>query len=451
MTTEIVLPQWSMGMADGTVVRWLKHEGESVAEGEPLAEVEAAKVTSEVEAEVAGVLVRILVAEGETVPVRTPLCLIGTTDEVVASAENSTASAEATPVASPPVQPSASSRSPAQITPIARRMAQDHGIDLSQVQGSGPGGRIVSEDVLRAIDAATRPTPYLEASATVQVIPAARRLAKEHGIDLNQVRGSGPGGRVTIEDVQRVIDAAAHPVAPASLASSTAEQVLPLTGMRGAIARRMHQSLQTSAQVTLITEVDVSALVQLREELKQQFALTYTDLVVKAAAQALKEHPRLNAWIEGERIRLVQAVHIGMAVALDDGLIVPVVRDADRKSLREIAQVTQQLAMRARAGTLARDEVTGSTFSVTNLGIYGIDAFTPIINPPEVAILGVGRITEKLVRIPRGAVWRNVITLSLTFDHRAVDGAPAAAFMQSIGKHLEHPEAMATGNAASES
>jgi pyruvate dehydrogenase E2 component (dihydrolipoamide acetyltransferase) len=185
--------------------------------------------------------------------------------------------------------------------------------------------------------------------------------------------------------------------------------------------------------------VDVSALVQLREDLKQQFALTYTDLVVKAVARALKEHPRLNAWIEGEQIQLVQAIHIGVAVALDEGLIVPVVRYADRRSLREIAQETRRLALRAREGTLSRDEVVGSTFSVTNLGMYGIDAFTPIINPPEIAILGVGRVTEKLVRILRGAEWRQVMTLSLTFDHRAVDGAPAAAFLQSIGKHLENP------------
>jgi len=285
----------------------------------------------------------------------------------------------------------------------------------------------------------------------MQVIPAARRLARERGIDLDQVRGSGPGGRVTVEDVQRVIDAAAQPAASVLHAPPTAEQVLPLTGMRGAIARRMHQSVQTSAQVTLTTEIDVSSLVQLREELKQQFALTYTDLVVKATAQTLKEHPRLNAWIEGEHIRLAQAVHIGVAVALDDGLIVPVVRDADRKSLREIAQENQRLAMRARAGTLARDEVTGSTFSVTNLGMYGIGAFTPIINLPEVAILGVGRITEKLFRTPRGAEWRNVITLSLTFDHRAVDGAPAAAFLQSVGTYLEHPAEIPMGNAAQES
>jgi pyruvate dehydrogenase E2 component (dihydrolipoamide acetyltransferase) len=439
MATEIVLPQWSMGMADGTIVRWLKHEGDPVTAGEPLVEVEAAKVTSEVEAEVSGVLARILVAEGETVPVRTPLCLIGTADEVRASAGASTESVDSATVASTLVPPVASSQPAVQVTPIARRMAKDHGIDLSQVRGSGPGGRIVTEDVQRAIDEAGRPAPSPGASATVQVIPAARRLAKEHGIDLGQVQGSGPGGRITVEDVQRVIAMAAQPTPAVSSASPTTGQVIPLTGMRGAIARRMHQSLQISAQVTLVSEVDVSALVQLREELKQQFALTYTDLVVKAVARALKEHPRLNAWIEGEQIRLVQAIYIGVAVALDEGLIVPVVRDADRKSLREIAQETQRLALGAREGTLTREEVMGSTFSVSNLGMYGIDAFTPIINPPESAVLGVGRINEKLVRIPRGAEWRHVMTLSLTFDHRAVDGAPAAAFLQTIGKHLENP------------
>ena len=386
MATEIVLPQWSMGMADGMIVRWLKHEGDLVTEGEPLVEVEAAKVTSEVEAEVSGVVARILVAEGETVPVRTPLCLIGSADEVIASAEATTALVEPATAASTLVQPVASTQPPVQITPVARRMA------------------------------------------------------KEHGIDLSQVRGSGPGGRITVEDVQRVIDAAAQPAASVPPSLPTAEQVIPLTGMRGAIARRLHHSLQTSAQVTLVTEVDVSVLVQLREELKQQFALTYTDLVIKAVVHALKEHPRLNAWIEGEHIRLVQAIHIGVAVALDDGLIVPVVHDAERKSLREIAQETQRLAIGAREGTLSRDEVMGSTCSVTNLGMYGIDAFTPIINPPEIAVLGVGRITEKLVRVPRGAEWRQVMTLSLTFDHRAVDGAPAAAFLQTIGKHLGNPE-----------
>jgi pyruvate dehydrogenase E2 component (dihydrolipoamide acetyltransferase) len=458
MATEIVLPQWSMGMADGTIVRWLKQEGDEVRQGEPLVEVEAAKVTSEVEAEVSGVLAHILVAEGETVPVRTPLCVIGAANEVVASTATPTIPAVPATERVAPLPPAAASQPTGQVTPVARKMAKEHGIDLSQVRGSGPGGRIVAEDVQRAIDEAARPVPppapSPEASITVQVIPAARKLAKEHGIDLGQVRGSGPGGRITIEDVQQVIATAAWPVPStpsAPNASFSTRQVIPLTGMRGTIARRMQQSLQTSAQVTLISEVDVSALVQLREGLKEQFALTYTDLIVKAVALALKEHPRVNAWIEGERLHLMQEIHIGVAVALDEGLIVPGVRNADRMSLQEIAQETVRLAQGAREGTLTREEAMGSTFSVTNLGMYGIDAFTPIINPPEVGILGVGRIREQLARTPQGAEWRNVMTLSLTFDHRAVDGVPAAAFLQSIGQRLEHPEEMLAGNAAQES
>lgn len=450
MAIEIVLPQWSMGMADGTIVRWLKQEGDEVTQGEPLVEVEAAKVTSEVEAEVSGVLARILVEEGETVPVRTPLCVIGVAGEMRAGVATPPKPAVSATETTPSPSPAAVSQFAGQVTPIARKMAKEHGIELAQVQGSGPGGRIVVEDVERAIAEATRPTPPPEAATTAQVIPAARKLAKEHGIDLGQVRGSGPGGRVTVEDVQRVISMSAHPTPAISPASSAIGQVIPLTGMRGTIAHRMQQSLQTSAQVTLISEVDVTASVQLREELKQQFALTYTDMIVKAVALALKEHPRLNAWLEGEHIHLQQAIDIGVAVAMDEGLIVPAVRHADRKSLQEIAQESRQLARRAREGTLAREEITGSTFSVSNLGMYGIDAFTPIINPPEVAILGIGRINERLIRVPQGAEWRQVMTLSLTFDHRAIDGAPAASFLQSIGKHLEHPDVMLTGNAVEE-
>ncbi len=271
MATEIRLPQWSMGMHDGTVVQWLKKEGEPVNQGEPLVEVESAKVSSVVEAERSGVLLRVLVAEGTNVPVRTVLGLIGSPDEVVSEVEIAPTPAEARSESKPTPEPSASR---VQVTPVARRLAREHGIDLDQVRGTGPGGRIVEEDVRRAI---------------------------ESGVD-----------------------------------STT--QVIPLMGIRGIIAQRMHESLQTMAQVTLTTEADVTSLERLREELKQQFDLAYTDLIVKAVARALKEHPRLNAWVEGEGIRLLPAIHIGVAVALEEGLIVPVVHDADRKSLREIAQ-----------------------------------------------------------------------------------------------------------------
>jgi len=220
------------------------------------------------------------------------------------------------------------------------------------------------------------------------------------------------------------------------------EQVIPLTGKRGVIARRMLESLQGMAQLTLSSDANVTALVKQRELLKSQFDLTYTDLLVKAAALALRKHPRLNARIAGQEIHLLPDVHIGVAVALDDGLIVPVVRNADRKGLKTIAEENRELAERARSGKLGPAEVSGGTFTVTNLGTFGIDSFTPIINPPEAAILGVGRIVERIARRDADLVWQQMMTLSLTFDHRVVDGAPAAAFLQTLRELLERPEAL---------
>jgi pyruvate dehydrogenase E2 component (dihydrolipoamide acetyltransferase) len=372
MATEVRLPQWGMGMQEGTLVRWLKNEGDPVEQGEDLAEIEAAKVVEVVTAPISGVLSRILVGEGQTAPVRTVLAMIGAPDEVA-------------PEIAKPSSSAGEAKKPA----------------IPQV-----------------------------AAPRVQVTPTARRLALDLGLDLSQVRGSGPGGRIVEADVRQASEVLAAPK----------EQVIPLTGIRGTIAHRMRNSLQQMAQVTLITEADVTELVKQRETLKQQFDLSYTDLVIKAISLALPAHPRLNAWIDHEAIRLQPAIHIGLAVALEDGLIVPVIRHTDRKSVSEIAQETQSLAQHARAGTLSPEAVTGSTFTVTNLGTYEIDAFTPIINPPEVAILGVGRIVERPARQADDLIWRRLMTLSLTFDHQAVDGAPAAAFLQAVKGWLEKPD-----------
>ncbi len=265
--------------------------------------------------------------------------------------------------------------------------------------------------------------------------PLARRLAREHDIDLAQVKGTGPQGRVTREDVERAIQAA----------EAAPGRGVPFAGMRRTIARRMTGSLQTMAQVTLCTEVDVTELVRLRERLRRDFDVTYTDLIVQTAARALEKHPRLNAYLDGDEICLCDRIHIGVAVALEEGLVVPVIRDANRKALREIARETKDLAQRAREGTLSMDEMTGSTFSVTNLGGYGIDGFTPIINPPEVAILGVGRIVEKPAAHRGAVVLRQMMVLSLTFDHRIVDGAPAAEFLHTLAEMLEMPYLLLAG------
>ena len=266
------------------------------------------------------------------------------------------------------------------------------------------------------------------------VTPVARKLARDLGIDLALVAGSGPGGRIDEADVRAHAERQASSAPPAD-----ADQVLPMTGMRRAIAHNMLASLQGMAQLTLFTELDATELVRLRERLQRDFALTYTDLIVHAVARALKRHPRLNAALDGDRVRLHARIHIGLAVALDDGLIVPVIRDADRKALPDLAADTHSLAERARTGQLTPEQVTGSTFTITTLGRFGIDGFTPIINPPEAAILGVGRIIEKPAAYRGAIALRHMLTLSLTHDHRVVDGAPAAAFVQTLVEMLEAP------------
>jgi pyruvate dehydrogenase E2 component (dihydrolipoamide acetyltransferase) len=356
MATEIRLPQFSMGMTEGTVAHWIKKVGETVTKDEPLVEIETSKVTTEVTSESSGVLLQILVSEGETVPVRTVLCLVGSPNELAANggAEKS---------AAPP--------------------AGNIPSDMKQVSNS------VSTSA---------PAP-LHSEVAVQVTPVARRLAKDHGLDLNKIKGSGPSGRITEKDVEQAIEAATR--SPDSRPTGTG-QLIPLTGMRGTIAQRMHQSLQAAAQLTLITEADVTELKDLREKLNQEYGLTYTDLLLKAVARALQEHPRLNGWVQEEGLRLSPEINLGMAVALEDGLIVPVVHNTENKSIKEIAGETRQLARKAREGKLQPGEVSGGTFTITNLGMYGIDAFTPIINLPEIAILGVGRMVEKPVRDSQG-------------------------------------------------
>jgi pyruvate dehydrogenase E2 component (dihydrolipoamide acetyltransferase) len=272
----------------------------------------------------------------------------------------------------------------------------------------------------------------------VRASPVAKRLASEHHVDLAQVIGTGGGGRITEKDVLAFIEAQ-RPAKPQAAPAAPQGEAIPLAGTRATIARRMHHSLESMAQLTLHTEADVTELVAMRESLKQQVPITFTDLVVRACALALRQHPRLNATLDGETIRLLPQVNIGLAVALDEGLIVPVMRDADRQSLTNLAQARIRLAERARANQLTLDEVSGGTFTVTNLGNYDIDAFTPIINPPEAAILGVGRIVEKVVIYQGKISQRAMMTLSLTFDHRLVDGAPASAFLQSIKQLLESP------------
>ena len=390
MADEILLPQWGMEMQDGTIVKWLKKEGDPVQEGEPLVEIETSKIETELEATASGILAHILVTEGSTVPVRTVLAIIAAPGEKVAPPSSASAATQAPPSPMTPSMP-----------PAAHTL-----------QGMTQTG--------------------------AQVVPAARRLALEHGFDLSTVKGTGPGGRILIADVEKAVEA------PVQQSAS----VIPVKGIRQTIASRMLESLQTMAQVTLTTEVDMTEAIRLIH--KQSLHQTVPRLgplhpVVKATARALSEHPRMNALQREDRIELMEEINIGVAVSLPEGLIVPTLRQADRKTLAEIATEARDLAERGRQGKAAPEEVTGGTFTVTNLGAYGIDAFTPIINPPQVGILGVGRVVEKAAVHQGEITKRSMMVLSLTFDHRAVDGAPAAEFIRAIKEHLEDPWWMDSG------
>ena len=331
------------------------------------------------------------------------------------------------------------------ISPNARRVATEMGVDLATVHGTGPGGRIVSEDVE---EAATRTPPAPAKVAS----PLVRRDAREAGIDPSTI--STPTGLVSRSDVRAAASSPQAAAAAAVVVHSPAAagayvqetaSIIPMKGMRGTIAARMQQSLTEMAQLTHGFEVGMDAVVALRAEMKQQYAdlgvpvPSLNDFVVRAASVALRQHPILNATITGNEIHLLGRIHMGLAVAVPNGLMVPVIRDADQLSLPELARVTRDLAERCRAGTIGLDELEGGTFAVTSLGTYGVDMFTPVINPGNVGILGVGRLRDSGKWEGDAWVRTQVLTLSLTFDHRAVDGAPAAEYLQTMAELLARP------------
>ena len=376
MATEVRLPQAGMGMTDGTVMEWLKDVGDEVRKGECIAEVEAAKTTVEIESPCDGVLARILAPAGTLVPVREIMALIVSPGE---------------PAGQPPPEPADG----------------------------------------RADEPAARPRPLPPAADEVQVVPAARRLAREHGIALAGVPGSGPGGRITEADVRAHIEKGAG-----------ASEV-PMTGTRGLIARRMLASLQGSAQYTLVRTADVTDLAEQHDSGALPGGVTYTDAVARAVVLSLAEHPNLNAHITGEQIRVAATIDLGIGIDTDDGLVVGVLRNAGDLGLAELSATRKAVAGRVRAGRADVAELLGSTFTISSLGSLGIDAFTPILNPPEVAILGVGRITDEPAPAEGGGItWHKSMTLSLTVDHRGVDGAPAARFLAAVADRLQAPAAL---------
>jgi len=446
MVTQVMLPKLGQTMEEGTIIEWVKKENDPVKRGDLLFTVESDKATLEVGATTRGFLRKILVPAGETVPVLTVVGLMTrTADEElegwkVGRLEGSKVQRlEGQDLTFEPETFKPSTFEPVTdrlfASPRARMRAREHGADLVQVPGTGPNGRIVERDVFA----------YLESRP--KVTPTAAKAAKAFGVDMTTISGTGVSGRITEADVETAAQAAVFtPPSIAPIGEPVVEAV-PLTGPRRIIAERMATSAQSTARVTLVTEVDATDFVKVRERLKAAvadewgFAPGYNDLLGIIVARALREFPYMNARLsaDGQAIERLSAVNLGMAVDTDRGLLVPVIHSADQKGLRAFGTELRALVERARAGKSLPDDLSGGTFTITNLGMYEVDAFTPVINLPEAAILGVGRILPKPVARDGEVTVRQMWTLSLVFDHRLVDGAPAARFLQRIKQLIENP------------
>ena len=363
MPTTVVMPRLSLTMKEGTVGKWYKKEGEAVEKGEPIAEIVSEKATYDLEASSSGIIRKILVEEGVDAPVNAVLAVIGTRDETIPEIE---------------------------------------------AQAKAPN-TVETEDEKRVIAS-----------------PAAKRLAKERSIDLLNVHGSGPEGRIVEDDIARLIELKGG-VQP------KVKEVVHLSGFRKTTAERLSTSFRTAPHSAVVMEVDVSKARELHERLE----VSYTTLIIKAVAATLTEMPIVNSTLEGDRIKIFADVNVGVAIATANGLVVPVIRNADQKTLKNIDATVLEMTEKAQLAKLSREEVTGGTFTITNLGMYGVDFFIPIINPPEAAILAVGRIAEKPASVEGKVEVKPVLMLSLSYDHRVIDGAPAAEFLRKIKDKLE--------------
>jgi len=420
MATTVYMEALSPTMEEGRLVKWNKKEGDAVKQGDSLAEVETDKAVMELVARADGSLVKVLVPEGKTVPVGSVVAYIGAPGEKIEgqgtgeTGKVATAPAPVAPTVAPspvpiPQSPTAAEPDRVKASPLAKRIARDSGLDLQRVQGSGPGGRVVKRDLERG-------------SGERGVVPSAPV--------------SAPAPRVPLPTPQ---------VIPVTKGGAPFEDV-PLTQIRKTIARRLATSLGPIPHFFLTTEVDMERAAEARDSLNQQLGdtgrISFNDIIIKATALALTKHRACNAWFQDDHIRYWNEVHIGMAVAIEDGLITPVIRNADLKSLAQIGTEAKALAGRARERRLTPDEYTGSTFSVSNLGMFEIDQFTGVINPPEAGILAIGSIVQKPVVVDGAVASRRRMRVTMSCDHRVIDGATGAAFLKTLKQMLENPLAM---------
>ncbi|MCS7120121.1 MAG: dihydrolipoamide acetyltransferase family protein [Nitrososphaerota archaeon] len=396
MVVEVIMPKMGQTMEKGKIVKWLKKEGERVEKGEPLLEIETDKTTIEVEARASGILKKILAREGEELPIATTIAYIGGEDE-----------------------------------PLPE----------------GVGG-ITNLATAQLTAEAFREQPKVGDEGRIKVSPLARKIAEEKGVDLTNVKGTGPDGRITKEDVLAYLASMTAPpvsIEKAPAAPSSEYQLLPMSSMRKAIARKMTESKMHVPHFYVSVEIDMTEAAKLRDNLMPMFEakagtrLSFTHMIIKAVAMALKEYPQLNSTINGENIKIWREINIGIAVSLDDGLLVPVLRGADKMDLFKISQEADRLITRAREKKLREEEFSGGTFTISNMGTLGVESFIAIINIPETAILATGRISDKPVVLNGQIAIRKIMNATLSVDHRVVDGAVAAKFLNRIKQILEAP------------
>ncbi|MCL7872225.1 dihydrolipoamide acetyltransferase family protein [Bacillus altitudinis] len=435
MPKEIFMPKLSSTMEIGTLLQWFKEEGDSVEIGEPLFEIMTDKINIEVEAYDDGVFLKKYYEADDQIPVNAVIGYIGEANEQVPSeppAQSDEVSSEDSGTSSPSetsvsteVEPTVGEK--VRATPAARKTAKDHQVAIQEVSGTGPKGRIQKRDVEAALHTNEEGQ---------RVSPLAGKVAAREGIDLANVVGSGVHGKIMKSDVT---------AAGAQKAEAAPVRTQKLAGMRKVIADRMSQSAFTAPHVTLTSEIDMTKAKEVRKQLlpaiekETGYRLSFTEIIIHAVSSVLTRHPQINMTFEQNELHFHEDVHIGLAVAVKDGLMVPVISHANQKGLKQLTKEAKEIGRNARDQKLLPDQLKGSTFTISNLGMYAIDTFTPIINQPEVAILGVGRIQEKPVVIDGEIQVRPMMGVSLSFDHRVVDGAPAAAFLTDLKKVLEQP------------
>ena len=431
LAKDVIMPALGMAQETGTLIQWLKKPGDTITKGEPLMEIETDKATVEIESPATGILSDITAQAGDVIPVGQRIALIlfpGDVNPLQPSTE----------AASPPSSDSALARlTPFTATPVAARLAAEHNLDITKIKPSG--GQVRKEDVLAFLkDEGGRMKDESSSSTRVLASPKARRLAKENGIDITTITGTGPDGAILVSNLQSLLSNS--PILESSVPSITNYQ-LPITKMWRVMAERLSHAWTSIPHFYLLRETNASRLISWRETIQKNSTekITYTDLLVRLTAVALRKFPRLNASWQNNNIILNPEINIGLAVAVEDGLLVPVIHHADELNLTQLATRRKEIVSRAQANKLSLDDLSSGTFTISNLGMYGVDAFNAIVNPPQAAILAVSRIADRVVPLNGQPAVQPMMTLSLSCDHRVVDGARAAQFLQTLADLVEEP------------